>query len=170
MTSLPQARRFDWTNFAIRAASAAVLIPGVLLIVWFSRPLFLVMMAIATAILSLEWGKMSASRAPIRVATVVTVAVLAVGFLAYLRHDMWAGAALALGALAAALLARGVSERPGDAAYGVIYLSPAMYSLIWLHAELIFKAKMAAAEKLLANPQIRERLKAVLAAQIQNPT
>lgn len=133
MTSLPQARRFDWTNFGIRAASAAVLIPAVLLTVWFSRPLFLVMMAIATAILSLEWGKMSASRAPIRVAAVVTVAVLAVGFLAYLHHQVWAAVALAVGAVAAALLARGVSERPGDAAYGVIYLSPAMYSLIWLH-------------------------------------
>lgn len=133
MTSLPQARRFDWANFGIRAASAAVLIPAVLLTVWFSRPLFLVMMAIATAILSLEWGKMSASRAPIRVAAVVTVAVLAVGFLAYLHHQVWAAVALAVGAVAAALLARGVSERPGDAAYGVIYLSPAMYSLIWLH-------------------------------------
>lgn len=133
MTSLPQARRFDWTNFGIRAASAAVLIPAVLLTVWFSRPLFLVMMAIATAILSLEWGKMSASRAPIRVAAVVTVAVLAVGFLAYLHHQLWAAGAFVVGAVAAALLARGVSERPGDAAYGVIYLSPAMYSLIWLH-------------------------------------
>ena len=52
----------------------------------------------------------------------------------------------------------------------VATLETSVATLIWLHAELIFKAKMAAAEKLLANPQIRERLKAVLAAQIQNPT
>ena len=55
MTSLPQARRFDWANLGVRVASATVLVPAVLGAVWFSdmpglRWLFLVLVAVAVAL------------------------------------------------------------------------------------------------------------------------
>jgi len=42
--------------------------------------------------------------------------------------------AAAAGALAAALVARGVGERPSYTAYGVVYLAPAATCLIWLRS------------------------------------
>jgi len=41
---------------------------------------------------------------------------------------------LVLGALAAALVARGVAERATDAAYGVLYIAPAALCLVWLRS------------------------------------
>jgi phosphatidate cytidylyltransferase len=56
-----------------------------------------------------------------------------VGLTAYTGHPFIAWGLMVVGAALCALLAGGVSERPGDAAYGVIYLAPAMFALIWLH-------------------------------------
>ena len=121
MTSLPPARRFDWSNLGVRVASAVVLVPAVLGAVWFAdlpglRWMFLVLVAVAVALLAIEWGAMTAPYAPVRVSTALTVAVLAGAFLAFQPHMVLAWAAVALGAAAAALVARGVAERPANAA------------------------------------------------------
>lgn len=132
MTSLPPARRFDWSNLGLRVASAVVLIPAALAASWLGGWMFLVLIAIGVALLGVEWGGMSAPRAPTRVAASVTAAVLAAVFLMYQDHYLLAWLAVAVGALAAALVARGVAERPSDAGFGVIYIAPAAVCLIWL--------------------------------------
>ena len=136
MTSLPQARRFDWTNLGLRIASAVVLVPAVVaaVMVDLNWP-YLVLISIGVAVLAIEWGGMSAPRAPHRIAAAVTAAVLVSVFLMHLMHlthPLWSWFAMVVGALAAALVARGVAERPADAAFGVIYLAPAAICLAWL--------------------------------------
>jgi len=133
MTSLPQARRFDWTNLGLRVASALVLVPAVVaaIMIEASWP-YLLLISIGVALLGIEWGGMSAPRAPLRVSAAVTAAVLAALFLTHLHHPLWAWIAMVVGAAAAALVARGVAERPTDAAFGVIYLAPAAICLAWL--------------------------------------
>jgi len=134
MAPLPPAKRFDWSNLGLRIASAAVLIPAVVFAVMSQqRWPFLLLVAIGVAVLSIEWGGMSAPKAPIRVAASVTVGVLAPLFLTHLQHPVWAWLAMVAGALASALVARGVAERPADAAFGVVYLAPAAICLAWLH-------------------------------------
>jgi len=132
MTSSPPAKRFDWSNLGLRVASAVVLIPAALAATWFGGWSYLVLISIGVALLSLEWGGMSAPVAPTRVSVAVTAAVLVAIFLAYLSKDYLAWGAVAVGALAAALIARGVAERPADAAFGVIYIAPAAVCLVWL--------------------------------------
>jgi len=135
MTSLPQARRFDWTNLGLRIASAVVLVPAVVLAVMVEATWpFLVLVSIGVAVLAIEWGGMSAPRAPIRVSAAVTAAVLAPVFLTHLGYPVWAWIAVVVGALASALVARGVAERPEDAAFGVVYLAPAAICLAWLRS------------------------------------
>lgn len=134
MTSLQPARRFDWSNLGLRVASAVVLVPTALLAAWFGGWLFLVLIAVAVALLAIEWGGMSAPKAPIRVSAAVTVAVLAGVFLGHEGHFPWGWIAAGVGAVAAALVARGVAERPADAAFGVLYIAPACICLIWLRS------------------------------------
>lgn len=132
MTSLPPARRFDWSNLGLRIASAVVLVPGALFATWIGGWVFLVLIAIAVALLSIEWGGMSAPYAPVRVSLAVTVAVLSAVFLGHQGHYSLAWGAVLVGAAAAALVARGVAERPADAAFGVLYIAPACICLVWL--------------------------------------
>ena len=90
MTSLPQAKRFDWRNLALRIASAAVLIPAVVVAAFIdvSWP-YLTLIAVGVTMLSIEWGGMSAPRSPMRVSAAVTVAVLVVTVLAHqLAHQL----------------------------------------------------------------------------------
>ena len=135
MTSLPQAKRFNWTNLGLRTASAVVLIPAVLVAVYLDvRWPYLTLISVGVALLAIEWGGMSAPRAPIRVSAAVTAAVLACVFLGHQDHFVLAWVAMAVGALAAALVARGVAERPADAAYGVFYIAPAAICLVWLRS------------------------------------
>jgi phosphatidate cytidylyltransferase len=135
MMRAPRARRFDWSNLGLRVASATVLVPAALAAAWFDTfglwP-FLTLIAIAVALLAVEWGAMSAPKAPNRVAAAVGAAVLIGVLLAYEHHYSLAWTAVAVGAAAAALVARGVAERPADAAYGVAYIAPACICLIWL--------------------------------------
>lgn len=135
---MPPARRFDWSNLGVRVLSASVLVPLVLFAVWVDvHPwnwAFLVMLAVAVALLAIEWGGMTAPRAPIRVSFCVTVAVLTGVFIAHTGAFTLGWAAAALGAAAAALVARGVSERPTDAALGVVYIGGPALCLIWLRA------------------------------------
>lgn len=134
MMYLPQARRFDWSNLGVRIASAVVLVPTVLFAVWVGTWLFLMMIAVAVALLAIEWGSMTAPRAPVRIAAVVTTAVLASIFVAHLGRIPLAWLIGAAGAAAAALVARGVSERPADTAFGVIYIGAPCLCLVWLRA------------------------------------
>ncbi|WP_374570490.1 phosphatidate cytidylyltransferase [Phenylobacterium sp.] len=135
MTFLPQAKRFDWSNLWIRVASAAVLVPAVLWAVWTeaSWP-FLLMVSIAAALLAIEWGGMSAPRAPARVSAAITVAVLCGVFLAHDGQFPLGWAAVGVGALLAALIARGISEHPADAAFGVVYVGAPCLCLIWVRS------------------------------------
>jgi phosphatidate cytidylyltransferase len=132
ITSLPPVRRFDWTNLGLRIASAAVLIPAALAAAWFGGWPYLVMIAIAVALLSIEWGGMSAPVAPTRVAAAVAAAVLVAVFVGYRGHLIAAWSAIPVMAVLAAVIARGVAERPADAAFGVLYLAPAALCLVWL--------------------------------------
>lgn len=132
MTSLPPARRFDWSNLGLRVVSALVLVPAALFAAWYGGWVFLVVIAVGVALLAIEWGGMSAPRAPVRVSAAVTAAVLSAVFLAHQEHYLLAWTAMFVGAAAAALVARGVAERPADAAYGVLYIAPACVCLVWL--------------------------------------
>jgi phosphatidate cytidylyltransferase len=135
MTSLRPARRFDWSNLGLRVASAVVLAPAVVVATLIDvRWPFLVLIAVGVALLASEWGGMSAPRAPGRVAMAVTTAVLAAVFLGHLGHFALGWGVVFLGAAAAALVARGVAERPADAAYGVLYIAPAAVCLVWLRS------------------------------------
>jgi len=147
MTSLPQARRFDWTNLGLRIASGFVLVPTALYATlgqhqhWVpalegrqeALP-YLLLISVGVALLAIEWGGMSAPGAPVRVSAAVTAAVLASVFLGYEKHFVLAWLVLPIGAIAAALIARGVAERPADAAYGVFYIGPAALCLVWLRS------------------------------------
>lgn len=131
---MPQAKGFNWTNLGVRVASATVLVPAVLAAVWWEDPQwpFLVMISVAVALLAIEWGAMTAPKAPGRVSTAVTVAILAAVFLAYSGQTPLAWLAMMVGAAAAGLVARGFSERPTNAAFGVIYIGVAGVCLVWL--------------------------------------
>lgn len=134
MTPLPQARRFDWSNLGLRVASAVVLVPAALGSAWYGGWIFLVVISVGMALLAIEWGGMSAPRAPVRVAAAVTAAILASVFLAHQGHFVLAWVSIPVAALAAALIARGVAERAVDAGYGVLYIAPAAVSLVWLRS------------------------------------
>ncbi len=139
MVFLPRASRFDWRNFAIRAASGLVLAGATLWAVLLFRPPpgwagapFLVMITVAGALLSLEWAAMAAPRHAIRVALFTTLAVVTVALAGYLRAYERAWEFAALGAVVAAIAARGVGARAVDAAYGVLYIAPAGLLIVWL--------------------------------------
>lgn len=134
MTSSPPAKAFDWRNFRLRAISAIVLAPIVVLLVIAGGWLFLTLLAGAIALLAVEWGKMSAPRSPFRAALGISIAVLAALFSAYVGQISLAWGLLAVGAAASALFARarGVGERPADEAFGVLYLGAPALTLLWL--------------------------------------
>jgi phosphatidate cytidylyltransferase len=147
MTSLPQARRFDWTNLGLRIASAVVLVPAAIYATMGAHQEhipaltgrqealpYLLLISVGVALLAIEWGGMSAQRAPVRVSAIVTALILSPVFLAYENHFRWAWFAVVLGALVAALAARALRELPAYAAYGVVYLAPAAVCLIWLRS------------------------------------
>lgn len=133
MTSSRRARRFDWDNLGVRVASAAVLAPAVVLATY-PTWLFLLMLAVAVALLAIEWGQMSAPRAPIRVAAAITASVLVPVFTSYAGHARAAWLLMVIGALAAAFVARNVSERRRDAAFGAVYIAAPCLALSWLRA------------------------------------
>lgn len=132
MTPVPPVKRFEWSNLGLRVASAAVMIPAAMAAAWFGGWPYLVLIAVAVALLAIEWGGMSAPISPTRVAAAVAAGVLVAVFVGYRGHFVWAWGSIALMAVAAAVIARGVAERPADAAFGVLYLAPAALCLVWL--------------------------------------
>src|SRR5258708_23999580 len=119
MTSLPQARRFDWSNLGLRIASGVVLVPTALYATlgqhqhWVpalegrqeALP-YLLLISIGVALLAIEWGGMSGPGAPVRVSAPVNAAVLAGGLLGREKHLFLGWLVLPVRALAAALWAR----------------------------------------------------------------
>lgn len=134
MTSSPPVRRFDWGNLRLRVLSTAVLAPTAFVVLWLGGAPFLVLVAVACALLAVEWGLMSTPEAPSRTAGLVTIAILAPLFLTYREHMIWALLTLPLAAVLAALAARvtGWSERSLDIAFGVLYLGVPGITLLWL--------------------------------------
>ena len=132
--SAPQARSFDYSNLRLRAISAGILIPVVLISVWVGGWLFVTLLIAAVALLAREWALMAAKAAPIRaalpIACAVAVAVLAAKF--GLVRTAWL--LLPLGAAGAAMIAmtRGLSDRPADEAFGVLYIGAPAVALEWL--------------------------------------
>ena len=136
MTSSPPAKRFDWKNLGLRAASAAILAPLALLAVWFGSLGFLVLMAVAVALLTIEWGEMCDTETPFRAAAVMTVSVLVAVFAAYLGHPWISWTLVGVGAFIGGLiaLARGKIDRPSDIAFGVLYVGAPAVCLVWLRS------------------------------------
>lgn len=130
------ANSFDGRDLRLRLASAALLGPAALAIVWFGEAdlnwLFMVLIALGAAFLSIEWGVMSAPGRPARVAAAILVPVLAGLFCGYFDEWLLAWWCLPLGCIAAAVIARGFSERITDAAFGVLYLGVPCLLLLWM--------------------------------------
>jgi phosphatidate cytidylyltransferase len=131
---MPRIRRFDWDNLALRIVSGFVLAAVALYLVWFDpwRAGFLTLTSVAVALMSYEWARMAAPTAWVRVAVAMAAAVVAVVLLTYADHIILAIAMIGVGAVAAAIVSRGVTERRADAAYGVLYVAPAGMALTWL--------------------------------------
>jgi phosphatidate cytidylyltransferase len=144
MTSSRPARRFDWYNLGLRAASAAVLIVAVVAVILLgnktdlANAAFLIMLSLAVGVLALEWTRMSAPAASRPVAAAIIVAVLVSLYLPSMLHESWAWPAgwvgIVLGSAVTALIASRLNERSADAAFGVIYIAAPILALAWLHA------------------------------------
>jgi phosphatidate cytidylyltransferase len=136
MTSLPPARRFDWSNLRLRVLSAAVLVPIAVLSVWFGGAPFLIVVAMAAALLSGEWAKMSAPRSSGRAALVMTAAVIVALAPSATAHFGMAWSLAAVGAVVCALLSalRRNDDRPMDEAFGVLYIGAPAIALVWLRS------------------------------------
>lgn len=132
MTSSPSAKAFDWSNLGLRVISATILIPVVILAIWTGSWLFLLMTAVAVALLSNEWGQLCAKRAPARLSIVIAAAVLVPTFLAHWEFFTAAAIALVVGSVLAALAGMVLKESPGDSAYGVFYIGIPVLALTWL--------------------------------------
>ncbi|CAN7147322.1 phosphatidate cytidylyltransferase [Caulobacter sp. LjRoot300] len=132
MTSPSPAKRFNWSNLRIRVASATVLVPTVVAAVWFGDVWYLGLILVGVALLAREWAEMSARRSVLGVALAIGAAVAISVIVAFRGHYYITWPVVVVGALAAASMARGAVERRADAAYGVIYIAPAVIAMIWL--------------------------------------
>ena len=138
MTSLPPAKKFDWSNLRQRAMSAFVLAPLAILAVlapsisWIGPWPFLVVMAAAIALLAHEWSVMTARDRPLGVALPLALGLLAAEFMAYLGHYHLAWLVLLAAIVVCAVVAALVRARPLDAAFGVFYLGGPCLALTWV--------------------------------------
>lgn len=135
MTPPSPVKRFDWRNFALRAASALILIPSAVVAVVHGGWLFLLLVAVGAALMGLEWGLISAPAAPTRIGAAVMVAVLSAVFASWLGSVSAAFVLMVFGAAAAALFARRLGLAPIDAAYGVLYIGWPCLVLVWLRQQ-----------------------------------
>jgi phosphatidate cytidylyltransferase len=134
MTSSPPGKRFDWGNLRLRVISAAILGPVTAALLWFGGWPFLLLIAIASTLLAIEWALMSTPESPGRTAGLVSVAVLLPLFLAYRGETQMACIVLPVTSLAAAATARQLrwSDRSLDIAFGGLYLGLPGVTLLWL--------------------------------------
>ncbi|MBO9546787.1 phosphatidate cytidylyltransferase [Caulobacter sp.] len=134
MTSPSPAKRFNWGNLKTRVVSATVLVPTVVAAVWLGNFWFLALALVCTALLAREWGKISAPKAPNAVGGVVGLFCAIAVAAAYLHLFFIAWSVVLVGAFLAGLIARGAVERRADAAYGVVYIAPAVIALVWVRS------------------------------------
>jgi len=136
MTSSQPAKPFDWKNLRLRVLSTAVLAPAVVAVFWYGAEIFVALLVVAVALLAREWGKMTSPGTPLRTAAAMAVAVLICVLLAYFGHVRMAWLLLPVGAAVAAVIvgARGLAERPADAAFGVLYIGGPSIALVWLRS------------------------------------
>ena len=138
MTFLQRAKRFDWSNLRQRAMSAFVLAPLAILAVvapsvaWIGSWPFLVLMAVAIALLAHEWSVMSARERPLGIALALAVGLLAAEFVAYRGHYHLAWLVLLAAIIVCALVALVLRARPLDAAFGAFYLGGPCLALTWV--------------------------------------
>lgn len=132
MTSPPPARSFNWNDLGVRALSAIVLIPCAVFAVVHGSWLFLLLVSIGAALLGLEWGLISAPKAPARIGGAVAIGVVASVFAGYLGDFSAAFVLLVFAAAAAAIYAKRLGESGVDAAYGVLYVGWPCIVLVWL--------------------------------------
>ncbi|HYF22212.1 MAG TPA: phosphatidate cytidylyltransferase [Caulobacteraceae bacterium] len=135
MTSSPRAKRFNWNDLGVRVLSAVVLIPAAVAAVAQGGWLFLLLVSIGAALLSIEWALMSAPQAPSRVAIAVAAGVLLAVFAGDLGDFSAAFVLLVFGAAAAGLYARRLGASAIDAAYGVLYIGWPCVVLVWLREQ-----------------------------------
>jgi phosphatidate cytidylyltransferase len=134
MTSPSPAKRFNWGNLRMRVVSATVLVPTVVAAVWLGGFWFLALALVCVALLAREWGKISAPKAPRAVGLVVGVFCAVAVTAAFLHAFFIAWSVVLAGAFLAGLIARGAVDRRADAAYGVVYIAPAVIALVWLRS------------------------------------
>lgn len=134
MTSPSPAKRFNWSNLKTRVVSATVLVPMVVAAVWLGGFWFLALALVCTALLAREWGKISAPKAPNAVGAVVGLFCAVAVIAAFLHSFFIAWSVVLAGAFLAGLIARGAVERRADAAYGVVYIAPAVIALVWVRS------------------------------------
>ncbi|CAN5335053.1 phosphatidate cytidylyltransferase [soil metagenome] len=134
----PKAKGFDWPNLRLRLLSAAVLVPVALGCVWAGGWAYLILLAVAIALLASEWAKMCSPEVVSRSGALIAACVLAALLLAFNSRVSVGWAALVVAALLAALAARiaGWSPRSPDVGFGVVYLGAPTLALWWLRLSL----------------------------------
>ncbi len=138
--STPRARPSRLRELLIRIASAAVLIPFVLIVVAMPLPgmpfhqpwPFLMLISIGVALLSIEWGTMIGPNISGRLSTAISIAILLALFTGYLGHPVLSFFILAFGSLCAGLYAYRLGSGWMDAAYGVLYIGFPAIIIVWL--------------------------------------
>jgi phosphatidate cytidylyltransferase len=124
--------------FRLRVLSACVLLPVTLAMVVLGGWGFAAFVALAVAVIALEWGRLSALRFDQRSGWIAGAAVLVVGLAStVLIASGRAEAAVACllgGALLSGLLARVIGGRPAWTSLGVVYVGLPALCLIWLRA------------------------------------
>lgn len=116
-----------------RVGSAVVLAPAVLAVAYFGPPYFEGLLAVSAAILAWEWARLCGADRAATTAVIVTGIVLAAIVLMVGGHGVGAYAALVLGTLALAVMARG-THRLWLAA-GVLYIGVPLVAFAWLRAD-----------------------------------
>lgn len=123
--------RPELSNLTLRVLSAAVLLPLVLAAIWFGNPYFGAMMLVFAA--AMMWEFTALCRAGpghrgLAIATILSAAALTLA--GWPREAL---ACIAAGALLTAVTARiGKTESPNLLPVGILYLSLAVFSFIWL--------------------------------------
>lgn len=132
MTSTPEAR---FKGLGLRIISALVLVTPVLAAVWAGAFPFLVLVALAGALMAIEWVQLvGATRAQGIVLAVVMVAILGAQFIYGLTLALAIFALLLLAALAISAIRR---SRYLPWAGGLLYVAPPLVSAQWLREDLM---------------------------------
>lgn len=116
----------------VRVASAFVLIPLVLGILWAGGAWFLTLISVGVALLCIEWGLMASPNAGARLAAALTISALAAVFTGYLGHPVLSFLILLFGGLCTGLYGYRLGAGWMDAAYGVLYVGFPAIIIMWL--------------------------------------